>query len=185
MAGGTSSLLRHSGVPFGLAAIALVFAVPAVAATPKPEPTPEAKAAPKPEPAPSAGTPTTPNAPRTVRVAPRWTPPRASVRATNPISPQPRRTSRVRKAAAQTAVPKGRPPARSRRGTPPAARTEPAVFQWREPLNPPLRFVSAPIEFSGEQSAATLLAALALVALLAASASHLGLIYTVWKRAPG
>jgi hypothetical protein len=45
--------------------------------------------------------------------------------------------------------------------------------------------VSAPIEFSGEQSAATLLAALALVALLAASTSHIGLIYTVWKRAPG
>jgi hypothetical protein len=185
VAGGTSSLLRHSGVLLGLAAIALVLAAPAVAATPKPEPTPEAKAAPKPEPAPSAGTPTTSSTRRTVRVTPRWTAPRTSVQATNPIPPQPRRTSRVRKAAAQTAVPKGRPPARSRRGTPPEAQPQRPVFNWRAPLNPPLRVVSVPVAFTDQPGAVSLFASIALLALTAASASHLGLIYAVWKRVPG
>jgi hypothetical protein len=36
-----------------------------------------------------------------------------------------------------------------------------------------------------DQGGAALLAAVALLALFAASASHLGLLYAVWKRVPG
>jgi hypothetical protein len=36
-----------------------------------------------------------------------------------------------------------------------------------------------------DEGGAALLAALALLALFAASASHLGLLYAVWKRVPG
>jgi hypothetical protein len=186
MAGGSSSLLRHSGVWLGLAATALVLAPAGIATTPKPEPTPEAKSAPQPEPAPSAGKPSTPSTSRPVRVTPRWTAPRTPVRITNPFPSEPRRSTRVRKAAAQTAVPRRRPPARSRRGAPPAAKPKPvAVFNWRAPLNPPLQFTSVPVAFADEPGAVSLLAALALLVLLTASASHLGLIYAVWKRVPG
>jgi hypothetical protein len=48
-----------------------------------------------------------------------------------------------------------------------------------------LRFTSAPVAFPEEPAAVSLLAALALLVLFTASASHLGLLYAVWKRAPG
>ena len=63
---------------------------------------------------------------------------------------------------------------------------EPAQFivERRAPIDPPLAFVSAPVVFP-DQGGPALLAALALLALLAASASHLGLLYAVWRRVPG
>jgi hypothetical protein len=58
------------------------------------------------------------------------------------------------------------------------------VVERRAPLDPPLSFVSAPLVFP-DQGGPALLAALALLALFAASASHLGLLYAVWRRVPG
>jgi hypothetical protein len=181
MACRSSSLLRRSGVSFAMAAVALVFSASAPAATPKPEPTPEAKAVPKPEPAPSAR-------PRggstTQRVAPL-----TRVRVTrSAVLERPRATRRATrsaaKPAAKPAAPVRRSPARSRRGAPPAERSQPIVVERRAPLDPPLSFVSAPLVFP-DQGGPALLAALALLALFAASASHLGLLYAVWKRVPG
>lgn len=58
------------------------------------------------------------------------------------------------------------------------------MVERRAPLDPPLSFVSAPLVFP-DQGGPAQLAALALLALFAASASHLGLLYAVWKRVPG
>jgi hypothetical protein len=179
---GSSSLLRHSGVVLALAAVALVLSPSAMATTPRPEPPPEAKALPEPEPAPAAR-------PRggstTQRVAPH-----AQVRVTRPaVSVRPRATRRATssaaaKPAAKPAAPVKRSPARSRRGAPPVQEAAPFVVERRAPIDPPLAFVSAPVVFPDEGGPA-LLAALALLALLAASASHLGLLYAVWRRVPG
>jgi hypothetical protein len=76
-----------------------------------------------------------------------------------------------------------RSPARSRRGAPPVL-AAPFVVERRAPIDPPLAFVSAPVVFP-DQGGPALLAALALLALLAASASHLGLLYAVWRQVPG
>jgi hypothetical protein len=177
---GSSSLLRRSGVSFAMAAIALVFSASAPAATPKPEPTPEAKAVPKPEPAPSAR----PRGSTTQRVAPR-----TRVRVTRSAvleRPQATRpaTRSAAKPAAKPAASVRRSPARLRRGASPARELQPLVVERRAPLDPPLSFVSAPLVFP-DQGGPALLAALALLALFAASASHLGLLYAVWKRVPG
>jgi hypothetical protein len=180
---GSSSLLRHSGVTLALAAVALVLSASAPAATPSPEPTPEAKALPKPEPAPAARP---RGGPTTQRVVPR-----ARVRVTRSAVPvRPRATRRATSSAAKTAAkpaakPVKRSPARSRRGRPPVQESTPfVVAERRAPIDPPLAFVSAPVVFPDEGGPA-LLAALALLALLAASASHLGLLYAVWRRVPG
>jgi hypothetical protein len=174
---GSSSLLRRSGVSLAMAAVALVFSASAPSATPKPEPTPEAKALPKPEPAPS----TRPRGGSTTqRVVPR-----TRVRVTrSAVFERPRATRPTTRSAAKPAAPVRRSPARSRRGASPAAESQPLVVERRAPLDPPLSFVSAPLVFPDE-GAAALLAALALLALFAASASHLGLLYAVWKRVPG
>lgn len=183
MACGSSSLLRQSGVWIALTAVALVLTAPAVAQTPSPEPTPEAKALPKPEPAPSARS---RGGSSTQRVAPR-TPVRVT-RST--VLERPRATRRVviapKPAARPAAAPVKRSPARSRsrRGAPPVPSPQPLVVERRAPVDPPLSFVSAPVVFPDEGGAA-LLAAVALLALFAASASHLGLLYAVWKRVPG
>jgi hypothetical protein len=180
---GSSSLLRHSGVTFALAAVALVLSASAPAATPSPEPTPEAKALPKPEPAPTAR-PRGGSTPQ--RVAPR---PRVFVpRSTVPVRPRATRRATSSAAAEPAAKPAAKPvkrsPARSRRGRPPVQKATPLVVERRAPIDPPLAFVSAPVVFPDEGGPA-LLAALALLALLAASASHLGLLYAVWRRVPG
>jgi hypothetical protein len=177
---GSLSLLRHSGVVFALAAFGLVLSAPAPAATPRPEPPPEAKALPKPEPAP-----TTRGGSTTQRVGPR-----VRVRVTrSAVLARPRATRRATSSAAagsaaKPAAPVKRSPARSRRGAPPVQASAPFVVERRAPIDPPLAFVSAPVVFPDEGGPA-LLAALALLALLAASASHLGLLYAVWRRVPG
>jgi hypothetical protein len=178
-------LLRQSGVWFVLTAVALILVAPAVAQTPTPEPTPEAKALPKPEPAPSARS---RGGAGTQRVAPR-TPVRVTRSA---VLERPRATRRVviapaaKPAARPAAAPVKRSPARSRsrRGAPPVPSPKPLVVERRAPVDPPLSFVSAPVVFP-DQGGAALLAAVALLALFAASASHLGLLYAVWKRVPG
>jgi hypothetical protein len=57
-------------------------------------------------------------------------------------------------------------------------------IERRPPLDPPLQFTSAPVFFPDDPSPASLLAAIGLLALCFASASHLGLVYAVWRRAP-
>jgi hypothetical protein len=165
-----------------MTAVALALSASAPAATPKPEPTPEAKALPKPEPAPSAQS---PGGSTTQRVAPR-TGVRMTRSAVLERQGATRRVSRLAatRSAAKPAAPVKRSPARSRRGAPPASSSQPLVDERRAPIDPPLSFVSAPLAFP-ERGGPALLAALALLALFAASASHLGLLYAVWKRVPG
>lgn len=181
---GSSPLLRRSGVTFTLAVVALVFSASAPAVTPSPEPTPEAKALPKPEPAPTART---RGGSTTQRVAPRT----RVVRVTRPAAPVVRPRAARRSTGSAAAGPAAKPaalvkrsPARSRRGAPPVSAAAPFVVERRAPIDPPLAFVSAPVVFP-DRGGAALLAALALLALFVASASHLGLLYTVWRRVPG
>jgi hypothetical protein len=180
VAGGTSSLLRHAGVWMGLAATTLALCAPALGASPAPEPTPEAKALPKPDPAPSPSrSPSTRTSARDA-VAPRV----VATRVVRAPTFAPRRPARVNKAAAKPAAPVKRSAVRKHRGAPPAAKATLVVSERQPPRNPPLTFVSAPVLFPDEpRPTALVLAAIAVLALFSASASHLGLLYTVWRRA--